>query len=138
MGGRENRCISTSSHPRVASTGPRAGTHVPWLRSRRLKGLGNASIAGPRVTGLRTVKQPAGRILTKHRKPDSVETSKCWVWKQEGPHLPQVYLFGSGTRTRARRGILPLIVYAVLDSGATHPMRQAKDEKEWEEAWCHH
>ena len=30
-------------------------------------------------------------------------------------------------------GFCPL-VYAVLDSGATHPMRQAKDEKEWEEA----
>ena len=67
MGGRENRCVSISSHPRVASTGPHVGTRIPWLSSRRLKGLGNASIAGPRVTGLRTVKQPVGRILTKHR-----------------------------------------------------------------------
>ena len=57
---------------------------------------------------------------------------KKWVWGQKWPHLPQVYQ-GRELGLRPEEGLFP-IAYALLDSGATHPMRQARDQVEWEAA----
>ena len=52
------------------------------------------------------------------------------VWGQKWPPAPSLPFQARELGLGPEEGLFP-IAYALLDSGATHPIRQARDQVEW-------